>query len=269
MKLPAITELEKALQHQFGDRELLERALTHSSLARECEAQGGGPVSDNEQLEFLGDAVLSLITSRALFERFPDYSEGQLSKLRAHLVSAQHLVSAAAKLKLGQHLRLGRGEEKSGGRDKAALLVDALEAVLAAVYLDDGFDAAQALVLRLVLEPELKRLRTTLAEGRPITDFKSALQEQLHTAGRCPPHYELVREEGPEHQRKFTIEVHILSPGGAAGREQAEFIGRGQGGTKKAAEQDAARKALEYLRSLTETSPLGARSSQGSAAETD
>lgn len=269
MKLPAISELEKELKHQFGDRELLERALTHSSLARESEAQGGPPMSDNEQLEFLGDAVLSLITSRTLFERYPSYSEGQLSKLRAHLVSAQHLVRAAARLKLGQYLRLGRGEEKSGGRGKGALQVDALEAVLAAVYLDAGFAAAQALVLRLVLEPELKRLQTTLAEGLTITDFKSALQEQLHTAGRRPPHYELVREEGPDHQRKFTIEVHIQSLGGPASREQAEFIGRGQGGTKKAAEQDAARQALDYFKSLAEAQPGVARPAQGSPAETD
>jgi ribonuclease-3 len=268
MKLPDISELEKALRHEFGRRELLERALTHSSLAREAETPGGEKVRDNEPMEFLGDAVLSLITSQALYERYPEFAEGQLTKLRAHLVSAQHLVRAASRLKLGQYLRLGRGEEKSGGRTKATLQVDALEAVLAAVYLDAGFEQAQALVLRLILEPELKRLAKTLAEGGPIMDFKSALQEVLCAAGKRPPKYVLVREEGPEHQRKFTIEVYVLGPGGTENREDAEFIGQGRGGTKKAAEQDAARKALEYLKPLTEAALPAAGAGQNGAAKT-
>src|SRR5690349_24810614 len=140
MKEREITALETALKYHFRRRSLVEQAVTHSSQAREQEAQQAGEgkyrVSDNEQLEFLGDAVLALVTSEELFQRFPQFREGELSKLRAHLVSERHLIQVAQRLELGHYLRLGRGEEKSGGRSKAARLVDALEAVLAASYLD-------------------------------------------------------------------------------------------------------------------------------------
>ena len=153
MKEREITALEMALGHHFKRRAVIERAVTHSSQAREQESQQATPdnkykVSDNEQLEFLGDAVLALITSEELFQRFPQFREGELSKLRAHLVSERHLIQVAQQLELGHYLRLGRGEEKSGGRGKTALLVDALEAILAAIYLDGGLEAARAFVLR-------------------------------------------------------------------------------------------------------------------------
>jgi len=141
MKSHPISELEEVLGHRFQRPDLLEKALTHSSFAREKESQGShGGLADNEQLEFLGDAVLGFVTSRELFDCFPEFQEGDLSKTRAFLVSEQHLIGAARRLHLGRYLRLGRGEDKSGGREKPALLVDALEAVLAAMYLDAGLE---------------------------------------------------------------------------------------------------------------------------------
>src|SRR3974390_3886714 len=163
MKEREITALEDGLGYHFRRRAVIEQAVTHSSQAREIEAQQAGEnkfkVSDNEQLEFLGDAVLALITSEELFQRFPHFREGELSKLRAHLVSERHLIRVAQQLELGHYLRLGRGEEKSGGRSKTALLVDALEAILAAIYLDGGFEVAREFVCRHVIEPELERMQ--------------------------------------------------------------------------------------------------------------
>src|SRR2546427_2729538 len=146
MKSREITALEDVLGHRFAHPELLEQALTHSSQAREMEAaRSPARVSDNEQLEFLGDAVLGFVTTQEVFDRFPHFREGELSKLRAHLVSEKHLIRVAQALGLGHYLRLGRGEEKSGGRDKTALLFDALVAVLAALCLGGGLGAAPAL----------------------------------------------------------------------------------------------------------------------------
>src|SRR5689334_18579805 len=152
------TVLEESLGHVFASPELLRQALTHSSQARETEAsrlfsgeRAPERAKDNEQLEFLGDAVLGLVATEELFKRFPQFTEGQLSKLRAHLVSRNHLISVAERLDLGRYLRLGRGEEKSGGRSKAALLVDALEAILGAVYLDAGLETARPLILNQIV----------------------------------------------------------------------------------------------------------------------
>jgi ribonuclease-3 len=238
--------LEKVIGHRFERPKLLEQALTHSSQARETEAlrpATGERTEDNEQLEFLGDAVLGLVTTEELFRRFPGFSEGQLSKLRAHLVSKNHLISVAERFELGRYLRLGRGEEKSGGRTKAALLVDALEAVLAAVYLDAGLETARALILRDIVLPQLEEFVSQGTAGH-ITDYKSALQERLQAEGRTQPAYVLVGESGPEHKKTFTIEARLLS-----GEDKLEFTARAQGSTKKAAEQDAARQVLEYLAS--------------------
>jgi ribonuclease-3 len=246
MKQHDLSPLETALGHSFARRELLEQALTHSSHAHERdpdpEDERPIPQRDNEQLEFLGDAVLGFVTSRALFERFPDYDEGKLSKLRAHLVSARHLQEVAASLDLGKHLRLGRGEERSGGRSKAALLVNALEALLAAMYLDAGLEAPQAFILSRIVEPELAKLGGEATESFPVTDHKSALQELLQARGRPQPIYALVKEEGPEHKKTFTIEIRLAATDG-----RKEFRARATGSTKKAAEQNAARKALEKL----------------------
>src|SRR6201998_3795002 len=158
MKEREITALKKGLGYHFRRRAMIEQAVTHSSQAREQEAQHPGEskykVSDNEQLEFLGDAVLARVTSEELFHRFPQFREGELSKLRAHVVSERHLIRVAQQLELGHYLRLGRGEEKSGGRSKTALLVDALEAVLAAIYLDGGMPPVKEFILREILSPE-------------------------------------------------------------------------------------------------------------------
>jgi ribonuclease-3 len=236
--------LQQALGHEFSSRKLLEQAVTHSSQARELDAQRAGAprAEDNEQLEFLGDAVLSLVTTEELFRRFPQFSEGQLSKLRAHLVSKNHLIHVAERLELGRYLRLGRGEEKSGGRGKIALLVDALEAVLGAIYLDAGLEAVRGIILRQIVWPEIQHF-VSLGTAGKVTDYKSALQERLQAAGRPQPTYALVRESGPEHRKTFTIEARLLAgPNG-----EAEFTAKAEGSTKKNAEQDAARQVLEYL----------------------
>jgi ribonuclease III len=260
MKPRDIASLEEALGYQFRRRELLEQALTHSSQAREQEAlrpSDSGKVGDNEQLEFLGDAVLSLITTEALFHRFPQFREGGLSKLRAHLVSEKHLIRVAEELQMGAYLRLGRGEEKSGGRSKTALLVDSLEAVLAAMYLDGAIEPAKTFVLQRIIEPELRRLEAN-GSSLPVTDYKSALQEKLQAAGRSQPFYVLVKEQGPEHSKTFTVEARLQvseAPG------KPEFVGRAEGSTKKNAEQDAARQVLEYLATLPPAEIRGSRKS--------
>ncbi len=251
MKPRDTTGLVEVLGYTFVRPELLELALTHSSHAREQDAAqsaDGGRLGDNEQLEFLGDAVLSLVTTEELFRQFPHYREGTLSKLRAHLVSEKHLIRAAQRLELGNYLRLGRGEEKSGGRSKTALLVDALEAVLGAMYLDGGMDVARRFVLQHVVTPELAQLASN-GSGLPLTDYKSSLQEKLQASGRPQPCYMLVKEEGPEHNKTFTVEARLQEPGSGG---NPEFVGLAQGSTKKKAEQEAARQVLEYLATLPE-----------------
>ncbi|MBZ5546535.1 MAG: ribonuclease III [Acidobacteriia bacterium] len=244
MKSREIMALEESLGHHFQRRELIEQALTHSSQAREVEALGASPrAGDNELLEFLGDAVLGLVTSEALFHRFPEFQEGHLSKLRAHLVGQRHLLRVAEQLQIGHYLRLGRGEEKSGGRTKATLLVDALEAILAALYLDGGWPVARDFILRAIVDPELAHMKLETS-AMPVMDFKSALQERLQASGRPQPVYALVKEEGPEHKKTFTVEIKLAEP------EIAEFVARAQGTTKKRAEQEAARQVLEHLSTL-------------------
>jgi ribonuclease-3 len=239
MKHLPLDNLEEALGHQFLNRALLEQALTHSSFARESTEAN----ADNEQLEFLGDAVLQLVASQELYQRFPSYQEGDLSKLRAHLVNARHLVHCAQQLHLGSYLRLGRGEEKTGGRRKSALLSDAVEALLAALYLDGGLVPARAFVLTHILEPELERLSGT--DGVVlVADHKSRLQELLRATGRPEPRYEMIGEEGPAHRRSFTMQVIV-----ADSSNQDEFSTLGSGSTKKIASQLAAEKALERLQS--------------------
>jgi len=247
MKARDISALEQSLGYVFQRQELIEQALTHSSQARELEALGGATPSarrgDNEQLEFLGDAVLGLVTSEAIFHRFPEFQEGHLSKLRAHLVGQRHLLRAAEQLQIGHYLRLGRGEEKSGGRNKATLLVDALEAIVAALYLDGGWTVARDFILRTIVGPELAHMNLE-STAIPVMDFKSALQERLQAGGRKQPVYALVKEEGPEHRKTFTVEVRLPEP------EVADFVARAQGPTKKRAEQEAARQVLERLAAL-------------------
>lgn len=238
MTSPILNALEAKLGHTFTNHALLEQALTHSSHARESHDHG----PDNEQLEFLGDAVLGLVTSLELFRRFPAHQEGQLSKLKAHLVSAEHLVRAAKRLGIGQYLRLGRGEEKSGGRTKATLLADSLEAILAALYLDAGLTVAEKFILNRILAPEFRRLEKHPDVAPSVADYKSRLQEFVHATGRPQPVYALMKEHGPAHRRTFTVEARIQSRDG-----EIEFCASGRGATKKRAEQNAAHRVLTHF----------------------
>ena len=244
--------LESALGHKFTRIHLLERALTHSSHAHEATEYGSSPsvsdsFNDNEQFEFLGDSVLAFVTSRCLFERYPLYSEGQLSKTRAHLVSARHLLQIANELNLGAFLRLGKGEERSGGRLKSALLVDTLEALVAAVYLDGGLEAAENLVLHSIVLPELERMDKD-PETLALSDQKSALQEWLQSMGGPSPIYKVVNEQGPDHDKTFTVELRIGNGGAPESAIGAGYVSRAEGRTKKKAEQKAAQDALSVLR---------------------
>ncbi|HEY6129918.1 MAG TPA: ribonuclease III [Candidatus Acidoferrum sp.] len=232
-------QIQERLGYRFRDSGLLVRALTHSSavpelrLAAESTGVPCPEIGDNERLEFLGDAVLDLLASEYLVEKFPDWSEGQLSRSRAYMVNALALVEAARRLGVGEFLRLGRGEEKTGGREKAAILADALEAVVGAVFLDSGLEPARDLLRRVLFEYAFEGSGIHMADS----DRKSALQEYLQGRGRPPAEYRVAREEGPDHQKLFHIEVWSLG----------ECLARGDGTTKKEAEQKAARAALESL----------------------
>ena len=247
-----MADLERTLDYRFVRPELLEQALTHSSQAREVESAQALPnqrTGDNEQLEFLGDAVLGLITTEELFHRFPQFREGELSKLRAHLVSEKHLIRVAQILELGHYLRLGRGEEKSGGRNKTALLVDALEAILGAMYVDSGLETVRRVVLDHIVSPELEIIARN-GSSLPLNEYKSALQYKLQAMERPQPAYVLVKERGPEHNKTFTVQARLLK---ADEPIDTELVGQAEGSTKKNAEQGAARQLLESL----ESSPTG------------
>lgn len=218
-------ELEQALGHRFADPAILIQALTHSSYASEHPGVGF-----NERFEFLGDAVLQLAVTEFLFSAYPGLPEGKMAKIRAASVSGVELADVAGKLDLGSHLYLGRGEEGSGGREKESILADAMEAVLAAVYLDAGFPVARRVILALLAD----RVRVkAAAPGR--RDFKTRLQESLAARGRRPEY--VVKGSGPDHERVFTAVVLV------DGSEH----GRGTGRSKKHAEQEAARQALERM----------------------
>jgi ribonuclease-3 len=218
--------LESELGYHFGDAALLQKSLTHSSHAHE--ARTG---EDNEQLEFLGDAVLGFVVSDFLCRSYPHFSEGQLSKLKGFFVSSANLVKYAEQLHLGRYLHLGKGEEKTGGRSKQALLVDAFEAILGAMYIDGGLDVSRQLIARFI-GPQISEIGGGTEQ---VMDFKTALQEQLQKRRREPCRYLLAGEEGPSHQKLFTVEIEL---GGA-------IVASGIGLTKRAAEQAAAKRALE------------------------
>lgn len=254
----SLTEIEQLLGHTFSRKALLKRALTHSSLPAELAAEhahnlAGGlpangshepdPESDNEQLEFLGDAVLGLLVAATLYNRFPELNEGELTRLRANLVSRRHLGQVGATLDLGRFMRLGKGEERSGGRKKAALLANCMEAVMGALYLDAGLEVAGKFVERTVVAPFAAELRQKLHKDGVIGDHKSALQELLQARKSGPPQYLVKGESGPDHRKRFLVEVRIT---GQPARARA--LARGIGTTKKKAEQEAARRAFEKLR---------------------
>jgi len=225
--------LEAAIGHVFRDRELFQRALTHKS--RMHERPGEVPsAGDNEQLEFLGDAILGFVVSECLVRRFAAAPEGRLSKLKAHLVSAARLYEVAQTLALGDFLFLGRGEEMSGGRSKKALLADAMEALIAAIYLDGGMEPARTFIENHVVGA------FAVADGSvdgAVADYKSALQEMAQALKLPPPRYFIVGEEGPEHSKTFTVEVRVGK----------EWAGQAQGLSKKSAGQKAAESVLQQL----------------------
>lgn len=233
--------------YKFKDPSLLTLALTHSSLAYENNPEGiRHPGSDNEQLEFIGDAVLGLVVAEALYRRFPDSREGDLTRLRASLVSSRNLAQVAMHIQLGPMLRMGRGEEHSGGQKKPALLANALEAVIAAMYLDGGLSPARDFILRHIVEPADADLVSVLDSSEPFSgavgDYKSALQERLQADGLGQPKYVMIDQSGPDHKKRFRIEVRVANAtGGFITLADAE------GTTKKLAQQEAARRALAGL----------------------
>ncbi len=224
--------LQQTIGYRFRDRGLLEHAMTHTSRANE-DVSGG--VRDNESLEFLGDAVLGFLIADLLFNEFPEHDEGQKSKMKAALVSTSALARLAESLRLGEHLLLGRGEEKTGGRQKPALLADSYEALIAAIYLDGGIEHARAFVARecAALVDEARRA------GAGGQDYKSALQELVQSRNEPLPEYRLVGTLGPDHRKLFQAEVVV----------NGEPLADATGTSKKEAEQEAARLALEKLQS--------------------
>ena len=253
--------------HQFKQPDLLTWALTHRSLAYENNPETlPDPASDNEQLEFVGDAVLGLAVAESLFLRFPASREGELTRLRSSLVSRRHLGEVAARIDLGSLLRLGRGEEQSGGRKKPALLANALEAVIAALYLDGGLATARAFIDKNIIEPTLPDLNLALQAGDTfsgaIGDHKSALQEHLQASGAGQPQYVLTDQSGPDHQKRFRVEVRIEDKKGGS-----RALAESEGTTKKQAQQDAARLAFQRLLSEAPLSDEAVASDEPVAAE--
>ncbi|HTV16203.1 MAG TPA: ribonuclease III [Acidobacteriaceae bacterium] len=235
----ALDELEATLGRPFTLKDLLQQALTHRSFVVEHSAHGSAPLTgDNERLEYLGDAVVGLIAAESLFRQYPDLPEGALTRLRGALVSRRHLAEVARGLELGKYLRLGRGEERSGGRAKTALLANAMEAVMGALYLDAGLEAVRELIETRVIAPTVGALREQLSTDSGVGDFKSALQELLQARRQGQPAYRTTAETGPDHRKRFFVEV----------RAGGEALAEGSGPTRKIAEQDAARRAMERLR---------------------
>jgi ribonuclease-3 len=251
-----LAELEAALGHRFDRPELLVRALTHRSLANEL-AQANGQTqsdgkdfaaeaNDNERLEFLGDAVLGLAVAEALFLLHPEWREGELTRVRSQLVSRQHMAEVATAFGLGRHLRLSRGEDRGGLRRKATVLSNAMEAVMGALFLDGGLEPVRVFSRNWVMGEAVEQLARELDSGEALGNYKSALQEHLQAERAGIPVYRVKSESGPDHHKKFLVEVRLKPGEGQPGKALA----RGMGRTKKLAEQDAAKRALARLTSV-------------------
>jgi ribonuclease III len=245
-----LNELEAVLGHAFSRSHLLLCALTHRSLAHELaqsevSLQAAAAQEDNERLEFLGDAVLSLVVAEALYTAHPEWREGELTRIRSGLVSRQRMAQVAETIDLGRHLRLSRGEERSGLRHKSTVLSNTMEAVMGALYLDGGLDPVRAFVRTHVMGEAADRLALELRSGAALGNYKSALQERLQAARAGAPVYRVKSESGPDHHKRFLVEVRVKGEEGERGKPLA----RGMGRTKKLAEQDAARRALQQLES--------------------
>ncbi len=257
---PDLRELEAALGHGFADRELLVRALTHRSLASELARSNGdtadsvgADAGDNERLEFLGDAVLNLVVAETLFVLHPEWSEGELTRVRAQLVSRPHMAGVAGAVGVGKFLRLSHNEERSGLRRKRSVLSDAMEAVMGALFLDGGLEPVRALVRRQVTGEAVEQLAAELRSGAALGNYKSALQERLQAARFSAPVYRVKRESGPAHRKRFLVEARLKGESGQPGK----LLARGLGASKKLAEQDAARRALEALPAADVVAPGG------------
>lgn len=249
----ALSELETVLGHRFVHPELLVRALTHRSRANELAQENGGEdtagAGDNERLEFLGDAVLNLVVAEALFAAHPEWQEGELTRIRAQLVSRQHMADIGAAVSLGKHLRLSRGEDRSGLRNKSTVLSNTMEAVMGALFLDAGLDPVRDFVRTRVMGEAAEHLAEELRSGAALGNYKSALQERLQAAHAGTPVYQVKSESGPDHRKRFLVEVRLRTDTSESGKPLA----RGRGSTKKHAEQDAARRALDRLNTADST----------------
>ena len=222
-----IKDLEAAIGYQFSNITLLQNALTHSSYANE---RYHNSLMSNERLEFLGDSVLGMVVAEHLFRNFQDRPEGELTRMRADMVCERALANVANRLGLGQHLLLGHGEERFGGRGRDSILADAVESVIAATYLDGGMEAAVAFIRKFILcDVPAERMRNA--------DYKTALQELVQQKKSQSLSYALVGESGPDHDKKFVVEVSL----------NGQVVGSGTGSSKKRAEQEAARVAIEKL----------------------
>jgi len=222
-----LSELEKELGYAFQDRTLLENALTHSSYANE---KWKNSLLSNERLEFLGDSILGFVVAEYLYRTYPDHPEGDLTRMRAELVCETSLADAAVHLNLGSYLLLGHGEEQGGGRSRSSIIADAVESVIAASYLDGGFEAARGIVQRLILKDAPREMQR-------ISDYKTALQELVQRRKNQLLSYQLLEESGPDHEKTFRVEVSL----------NGEVVGVGQGSSKKRAEQAAAEAAIQKL----------------------
>ena len=257
------TELEAILGHSFVQAGLLDQALTHGSLRHEQQTGGGAaaeaaPIPDNERLEFLGDAVAGMLVAELLYRRYPELQEGELTRLRAVLVSRRHLGNVGLGLGLGKHLRLGKAEERSGGRKKAVLLANCMEALVAALYLEGGLATAAQFVERHITGKYVDELRGELREKRAIGDYKSALQELLQARGAAQPEYVVQDETGPDHRKRFHVAARI-SMGDQV------MTAAGIGSTKKKAEQEAARMLYERATTARSTPRSAAGATQSRA----
>jgi ribonuclease-3 len=229
-RIAEIVKLESTLGYTFGNRDLVERALTHKSYSHEI---GTDESPDYESLEFLGDSILGFVISEFLYLTYPDLSEGDLSKIKSQLVSARQLHLLSRDLDLGRYLNLSRGEDRTGGRRKRALLADLFESLTAAIYLDGGIHAAREFILRVFQD----RFEDIARDEMLFRDHKSALQEQLHGMGSPSPVYQVVKESGPDHRKEFLVSVS----------SEGTVLAHGKGRSKKAAEQEAAETAITRL----------------------
>lgn len=225
-----LDKLQSTIQYQFNDVKMLKQALTHSSYANESKKKN---IPYNERLEFLGDSVLGLVVSDYIFKKYMDLPEGELTKVRANVVCEPTLSSKAKEINLGKYLLLGKGEEITGGRERVSILADAYEALIGALYIDGGLDTAKEFILNSFYSTIEQAVK-----GKLFRDYKTHLQELLQSKYTDKISYQVVKEEGPDHDKTFTVEVSLCN----------QVLGRGKGKSKKEAEQNAAEEALEKVR---------------------